>query len=253
MKSVRLSLLLPLLCCFALTAVAQQNTAKEGLGIVLIKTHLGGYTPVGILAERFGTGATVGLDISYKTSKGWMFSISGSHMFGGTVRERNILNNISTDGGDVITQSGVFEDYRLKQFGWLLYGRIGKIFPVVGPNPNSGLLIELGTGLMQHKIWIETPMNNSPQLTTEYKRGYDRLSNGLSLNPFIGYQHLSNNKLINYYVGLDVHIGLTENRRTINYDTGMRDGRQRTDLLIGIKAGWILPLYKRAEKAMLFY
>jgi hypothetical protein len=253
MKLARPIFIALLLGTFAITAQAQQNTAKDGLGIVLVKTHLGGYFPTGILAERFGPGATVGLDISYKTTKGWMFSISGSHMFGGGVRERNILSNISTEGGDIITQTGVFEDYRLKQFGWLLYGRIGKILPIIGPNPNSGLLIELGTGLMQHKIWIETPMNNSPQLTTEYKRGYDRLSNGLSLNPFIGYQHLSNNKLINYYVGLDVHIGMTENRRTINYDTGLRDDRQRTDLMIGIKAGWILPLYKRAEKAMLFY
>jgi len=253
MKPMRLFLLLLLLSSLAVSTFAQQNTAKESLGIVLVKTHLGGYVPAGIFAERFGTGATVGLDISYKTTKGWMFSVSGSHMFGGPVRERDILSNISTKGGDVITQTGVFEDFRLRQFGWLLYGRVGKIFPVIGPNPNSGLLIELGTGVMQHKIWIETPQNNTPQLTTEYKRGYDRLSNGLSLNPFIGYQHLSNNKLINFYVGLDVHIGFTENRRTINYDTGLRDDRQRTDLMIGIKGGWILPLYKRAEKAMLFY
>ena len=75
MKLARPFLLSLLLGTLAVTVHAQQNTAKEGLGIVLIKTHLGGYVPTGILAERFGPGATVGLDISYKTSKGWMFSI----------------------------------------------------------------------------------------------------------------------------------------------------------------------------------
>lgn len=253
MKAARIFLFTLLLSGLSLFAAGQQNTAKESLGIVLVKTNAGVFVPQGLLAQRFGPSASVGLDISYKTTKGWMFTLSGSHLFGGEVLERNILSNISTEGGDVITQTGIFEDYRLKQFGWLLYARIGKLLPVIGPNPNSGLLVELGTGLMQHKIWIETPQNNSPQLTTEYKRGYDRLSNGLSLNPFVGYQHLSDNKLINFYVGLDAHIGFTQNRRTINYDTGLRDGRQRTDFMIGIKAGWILPLYKRAEKAMLFY
>ena len=75
----------------------------------------------------------------------------------------------------------------------------------------------------------------------------------MSFNPFIGYQHLSDNKLINFFVGVDFHYGLTQNRRTVNFDTGLPDTRQRTDLLLGIKAGWILPLYQRAEKAMLFY
>lgn len=253
MVQVRSTLLLLLLLCANSLSQAQQNTQAEGLNLILVKTHISLYLPQLTLAERYGPGSVVGLDITYKTKKGWMYSISGGHMFGGTVRETDIMANIATPSGDIITQSGVFEDYRLRQFGWLLYGRVGKIFPVIGPNPNSGLMLELGGGLMQHKIWIETPVNNSPQLSSVYKRGYDRLSNGYSLNPFLGYQHLSNNKLINFYIGLDVHVGFTQNRRTLNYDTGMRDDRQRTDLMTGIKAGWILPLYKRAEKALLFY
>jgi hypothetical protein len=233
--------------------MGQQNTGRDPLSLVLVKTNIGLYLPHGILAQRFGPGAVVGFDVTKKTEKGWMFSVSGGHMFGGQVLENEILKNIATPSGDIITQAGVFEDYRLRQFGWLLYLRAGKLFDIIGPNPNSGLVVQLGYGLMQHKIWIETPVNNSPQLTTEYKRGYDRLSNGMSFNPFIGYMHLSDNKLINYYIGLDWHVGLTQNRRTINYDSGLRDDRQRFDSMIGLKAGWILPLYKRSEKALLFY
>jgi hypothetical protein len=54
-------------------------------------------------------------------------------------------------------------------------------------------------------------------------------------------------------VGVDFHYGLTQNRRSVNFDTQLPDTRHRTDLMLGLKAGWILPLYKRDEKAMLFY
>lgn len=232
---------------------AQQNPARDELSLLLVKPNIGMYLPGGDMKDRFGPGAIVGLDIAWKSKSNWQFSVSGGHVFGATVREDNIMRNISTPSGDIITEAGVFEDYRLRQFGWALYGRVGKVIPVVGPNPNSGLLVQLGYGLLQHKIWIETPRGNSPQISTEYKKGYDRLSNGMSFNPFIGYQHLSDNRLINFYVGVDFHYGLTQNRRTVNFDTQMPDTRQRQDLLLGLKAGWILPLYKRDEKAMLFY
>ncbi|MFN3528630.1 MAG: hypothetical protein ACK417_01740 [Bacteroidia bacterium] len=253
MQKIKWLIVLALVFVVMKSKAQLQNPGSQELGLMLVKTNIGLYQTTGIMAERFGPGATVGLDIGYKSKKGWLFTISGAHMFGGDIRETDIMSNISTAGGDVITRAGVFEDYRLRQFGWLLYGKVGKIFPVIGPNPNSGLMLELGYGLMQHKIWIETPVNNSPQLSAEYKRGYDRLSNGQSINTFLGYQHLSDNKLINFYIGIDLHTGFTENRRTINYNTQSRDDRKRTDLMIGIRGGWILPLYKRAEKAMLFY
>jgi hypothetical protein len=246
-------LLLCLMFCLTQAIQAQQDPSRDALSLVLVKPHGGIYLPGGHLSQRFGPGAMVGLDVAYKTKGNWQFGLSGSHVFGAPVRENNIMRNITTSSGDIITESGVFEDYRLRQFGWAVYGKVGKIIPVVGPNPNSGLLVELGYGILQHKIWIETPRNNSPQISTEYKKGYDRLSNGMSFNPFIGYQHLSDNKLINFFIGVDFHYAITQNRRTVNFDTGLPDTQQRTDLMLGLKAGWILPLYQRAEKAMLFY
>lgn len=237
----------------ALNGWAQQNPARDELALVLVKPNIGLYLPGGDMKDRFGPGAIVGLDVAWKSKSNWQFSVSGGHIFGARVIEDNIMRNIATPSGDIITEAGVFEDYRLRQFGWAVYGRVGKVFTIIGPNPNSGLLLQLGYGILQHKIWIETPRGNSPQISTDYKMGYDRLSNGMSFNPFIGYQHLSDNRLINFYVGVDFHYGLTQNRRTVNFDTQMPDTRQRQDILLGLKAGWILPLYKRDEKAMLFY
>lgn len=235
------------------TALAQPANPREPMRSMQVKSWVGMYLPAGDMADRFGNNALVGLDLSYQFKNGWIVGASGGHFFGNQVRERDIMSNIATPSGDIITENGFFENYRLRPFGWAIYGHVGKILPVFGPNKNSGLLIQLGVGVMQHKIWIETPKLASPQLAGDYKKGYDRLTNGLSLNQFIGYHHLSNNKLINFYIGLDLHQGFTQNRRTLNYNTGMADTRQRLDLLIGLKAGWILPLYKRTEKALLYY
>ena len=164
----------PIVTCLFLAlatwAMAQQDPSRDALPLVLVKPHGGVYLPGGHLAERFGPGAMVGLDVAYKTKSNWQFSVSGSHIFGAPVRETDIMRNITTSSGDIITEAGVFEDYRLRQFGWAVYGKVGRVFPVVGPNPNSGLLLSLGYGILQHKIWIETPRNNSPQISTEYKK-----------------------------------------------------------------------------------
>ncbi len=234
-------------------AAAQQATPKEPIRLVQVKTFAGYYLPQADLTQRFGGSALVGMEVSYQLKSGWLFGVSGGHLFGNNVLERDIMSNITTASGDIITANGVYEDYRLRTFGWVMNARVGKIIPVIGPNVNSGLLVDFGLGIMQHKIWIETPVINSPQLEGDYKKGYDRLTNGLSLNQFIGYQHLSNNRLINFYVGVDVHEGFTQNRRSVNYNTGLKDDRQRLDVLIGLKAGWILPLYHRAEKELSFY
>lgn len=233
--------------------VAQPITPKDPLRLFQIKTYAGLYTTAGDLADRFGPMSQVGLELSYQFKNGWVLGAGGGHIFGNNVRERDIMSNIATTNGDIITEDGVFENYRLRPFGWSIYGRVGKVIPLFGPNVNSGLLIDLGVGVMQHKIWIETPRLASPQLAGDYKKGYDRLTNGLSLNQFIGYQYLSNRKLINFYVGVDFHQGFTQNRRSINFNTGVADTRNRLDMLVGLKAGWILPLYGRDSKEALFY
>jgi hypothetical protein len=176
-----------------------------------------------------------------------------THLFSNSVREQDIFSNIATESGDVITRDGVFEDYRLRMFGWLMSVRIGHLIPINPARPNRGFSMELGFGLMQHKIRIETPVLNSPQLSAEYKRGYDRLSNGLCVSPALGYLHYAPNRRINYFIRLEGHVAQTRNRRTVNYDTGLPDHRLRRDALWGLRVGWILPLYRRAEKEVNFF
>ena len=110
-----------------------------------------------------------------------------------------------------------------------------------------------GIGFLQHKKRIEVTGNVVPELTRDYRKGYDRLSNGPAITQFIGYHYLSNRRLINFFGGFEAIAALTKNRRGYNYDTMEYDNKQRFDLLYGIRFGWIIPLYKKKPKEFYFY
>ncbi len=80
------------------------------------------------------------------------------------------------------------------------------------------------------------------------KKGYDRLSNGIGFTQSVGYLFLSNNRIANFFAGIEMNEAFTKNRRDFNYDQMKKDNQLRTDLLFGIRIGWILPLYKKAPK-----
>jgi hypothetical protein len=45
---------------------------------------------------------------------------------------------------------------------------VGYVIPVLNPNPNSGIFVTAGAGLMQHKIFISDRYKNIPQLSEKY-------------------------------------------------------------------------------------
>ena len=95
--------------------------------------------------------------------------------------------------------------------------------------------------------------NTAPQLSGDYEKGYDRLTAGFTLSQFVGYQNLSNRRISNYYIGIELTEGFTRSMRDYDFDRMAPDSQSRLDLMIGIKAGWILPLYGRAPKDYYYY
>jgi hypothetical protein len=90
-------------------------------------------------------------------------------------------------------------------------------------------------------------------LSGELVRGYDRLSGGPSLTQFVGYLFLSQRRMVNFYFGVEFYEAFTRSYRQLNYDTGLRDTKQRTDILTGFRFGWLLPLYKKRPDEYYFY
>lgn len=209
--------------------------------------------PGGDLADRFGKNASLGLDFSYKTKSNWMFTVGGHFIFGKEVYESGILDSLKGPGtGEIIDQNGQFSVIGLDQRGMFWNAMVTKIVPVVKSNRNSGIFISAGGGYLQHRIRIYATQS-VPQLTDEYKKGYDRLTFGPALCQHIGYRFLDPKKQLNFTVGFEMIEGFTQNRRSYNFDTRMADTRQRLDLLYGIKISLSVPLYpKKADEEEFF-
>ncbi|MGQ0829590.1 MAG: hypothetical protein ACT4ON_14465 [Bacteroidota bacterium] len=231
---------------------AQVSVKDSSIYTPLISVSYGYYLSAGDMFERFGDNSSLQLNIDFKTRKYWTFGINGSYFFGKEVKE-SLFDSISTSTGGHIARNGEFADVRLYERGFTVSGTVGRMFAFKKPNPNSGIMLSIGLGFIQHKIRIETIGNNVPQLSKQYKKGYDRLSNGFLLSENIGYMYLSNSRLLNLYIGLEFMQGFTQSRRSYDYDKMKKDTQKRLDLLYGAKIAWVLPLYKKAPQDYYIY
>lgn len=243
-----------LLLFLSLNALFAQVSVKDScIGITNIGVAFSFQIPGGDLADRFTNNAAIGINFDHKTKKNWILGVHWNYIFGKNIKENTILDSITTSSGFIINQNGEFAQVNIFERGFYTGAYCGKIFPYLSPNPNSGFIVTVGAGLLQHKIRIEDMGNQTPQLSEEYRKGYDRLTNGFMLNEFIGYSYFSNNKLLNFYAGIELIQGWTQNRRSYDYDLMRKDTKQRLDLLSGFKFGWVLPLYKRTPREFYYY
>lgn len=247
----RLSLLF-LLVLIAISPVFAQKSEveKEPMNISLVQIGAGFHLPAADLAVKFGPSASIGLGYQFKMKSNWQIGIESNFFFGSEVKNDSLLYKLSTGspGNElIINKQGTLSDLQISERGYNIQMTIGKVLPLFGPNQNSGLLIKLGGGFMEHWIRIEGDEQDVSYLDEEMKKGYDELTNGFNLYQFIGYQHLSNNQKINYYVGLESYQLFSKNRRGFNYNTRSAQDESRTDILYGIKIGWTLPLYPKIK------
>ncbi len=207
-----------------------------------------GHIPGGDMKKRFGNDYGVQAVVGVKTAKNWTYSVQGGFISGNTIKEHGLLGGISTGSGTIIGQDGRTADVRLFERGYHISVSFGKVISFKKPNPNSGIWINGGVGFIQHKIRIETIGNNVVELKKPYRKGYDRLTNGIIAEEFLGYVYYGNRKLINFYAGFNFIQGFTAGRRDYQYDTMQPYNEKRLDLLYGIKLGWILPFYTNPDK-----
>jgi hypothetical protein len=217
------------------------------------------------MANRFGANNNIGGSFAIKTKNNWYFGFKGNFLWGANVKENTILDGITSrqalydkDGNFAgeeilgINSEGNLTEIFLDQRGasFFLFG--GRLFNVIAPNKNSGILAYGGLGTLHHKITIKYK-GELPTLTDDLKKGYDRLSFGFALNGFLGYLFLSKNRLLNFYGGFDITQGWTKSLRKYNYDTQSVDNETHSDLLYGIRLGWIIRLNKRKSEQFYYY
>ena len=228
-----------------------QSIKDSSVFIPLITAGYGYYLPGGDMVNRFGANSSVFLNSELKLQSNWIVGVNGSYIFGKKIKDTPFYN--ITKDEVFINSEGDQADVRLFERGFTVSATFGRMFATSKKRPNCGIVANVGAGFIQHKIKIEVIGNNVPQLDKNYKKGYDRLTNGLLLSQNIGYMFLSNNHLVNFYVGLEVMEGFTRNRRIYDFEKMQADTKSRMDILTGVKVAWILPLYKKVVKADNYY
>ncbi len=218
---------------------------------VIFQFKYGLQLPAGELYNRFGYSKIIGSEIDYKTHKNFFYGIRGDYWFGKTVKD-SVLNKLTTNVG-IITKYGDVADVRLSSMGMHFGLQVGKIFAIPAINKNSGIALGFGSGYMMHKIRIINKQLDVPQLSTAYKKGYDRLTGGPYLSQTLSYFNMSNSRLINFQIQLEALEGFTQSKRTFNFDTMEADTHKRFDALLGIKAVWMLPVFIKNKGAEIIY
>ena len=132
----------------------------------------------------YGNNNTVGGSLVYKTASNWIFAFNGNFISGNKVNisRKELFGDILDSNGEIITGDGIYGSYALYERGWHFQGKVGKLFPVLSPNPNSGFFVQGGLGYLLSRIKTEFGSYASPPpaLAGDYPYGYDRMRGGFA-------------------------------------------------------------------------
>lgn len=242
------SVLLCLLACVFLiqNADAQSRSVRDSaLFSPHFHLHGGVGTSAGDLGDRFSNGGHVGMGLHVKFPSGFYTGIQADFGFGMKLVEQGVLSNLLNPAGQLVDNEGQVALLALSGRSGLVTLDAGRLFSLRRTNANSGLLINIGLGSVHHRVHFENTENPITQLDDPYLSGYDRLTWGVAFKQFVGYWHMSDNGLVNWFAGVQVWEAKTWPQRPMNFDTQTIDASPRLDMYGGIQVGWIFHFYKR--------
>lgn len=214
-------------------------------------TASAGWTlPFGEMGNRYDPFININTNLGWKTDKNWIYYCEFGFQFGSNnVKIKNdILSGMLTNTSDpfVIGQDGT-------NAGVVAYNRNlslsifgGKVIPLWFSNPNSGLMITLGAGFLQHQIIYQPTLTEAPQIEGDYALGYDRQMRGAMVSGFLGYIHMSKKNFANFYLGVQVDNSWTKMTRDYQFDLRRGDNNLYYDGMLTFKIGWMFPFYGRS-------
>lgn len=237
---------------FSFTAKAQVNVKDTTVSAFILYVSYAYQIPGGDMSEDFGHNSTIGPGLHYKTIRNWLWTAEMNFIFGSDAKHSSqIISGISTPDGHVIGTDGMYANIRPMERGFTIFAKGGKVFPVFNINPNSGLFVNIGLGYIQHKIRWDVENNNVKPLFEDYKKGYDRFTEGFALTQEFGLFLMSDSRLWNFKVNGEITESFTKTKR-YNFDTMSGNPKSRIDLFFGLKVSWMIPLHGRAPRAMYF-
>ncbi len=238
------------LILLSFSTFSQRNVKDSIIGTPWVGVHYGANWTSADLADRYGFLNHIGIISGYKTNRNWYYGLDANFIFGNQIRMSGIFNHLVDSNGNITDVNGDIAMVYVYARGFNVNLSVGKVFPVLSPNQNSGIFVHGGIGYLAHKMRIETQDQVIPQIELDYKKGYDRLTVGPNFHQFVGYAFMSNGGFYNFYAGFYAQEGLTKNARTIFYDQPevAVPMNTRLDLQFGVRAGWFIPFYRRMPK-----
>lgn len=236
---------------YSSTFWGQSSISDSTISMHQVKLGVDFQIPFADMAERFGNNFAVGAGYSYKFKNNFDVGTSYRFMFGSDVKDTAMLGELKTSLG-IINSQGEFGSYGVVERGHHVQLKGGYTLPYFGPNKNSGFYGSLGVGFLIHRIHFINTNSDIPQFNVNdkaYVPGYDRYTSGITISEEFGYRYFSNNSLINFFVGIEFIQGFTKIRRDYQVDYEPNFEKElRKDNLLGIKFGWVLPIYKKPSK-----
>ncbi|MBI1183867.1 hypothetical protein GC194_06325 [bacterium] len=214
--------------------------------VMAVTTFQFGYSAnltAGNLSEKTDLLNNIMPSLCHKNRHNWTFELGVGALLGTNALETNTPAGIYSEVGIPISTEGVLEQVKVRFQGYTVQFQTGKLIVPSRYNKNTGLWLCGGLGYMRHKLRFVYKGSNVPQLNDPYVKGYDRLTNGLALNQFIGYRRYSNKNNFNFSFGLEIVEGFTKNRRSWNYDVFGPLPNLRHDIYYGLKFNLLLPFY----------
>lgn len=264
-----------LLCilCLSATVFAQEkprDLAKEAIPTTMFQVTYAAQFPGLDTKNDYGFTNTIGGSVIYKTRSNWIFTANGNFIFGDRLKGDRVDifgEGITTTTGEVIGSGGLFSSLALYQRGMHFQAEVGKLFPFF-PNPNSGIFVQGGIGYLRNRIRVDyqiEALNTPYPLIEDYQYGYDRMRGGIAFHAETGYLLMSNSKVLNLSVSLEVTYARTRNLRDYDfrvffdengdpYVMGYTDKNKRfNDLYYGIRLSWMIPTYQRQPEEYYYY
>jgi hypothetical protein len=252
MKPVRIfKPIFTLLIVFCFTSAFSQRSVKDStISAFMFQAAYSFQIPLGDLTEYYGVNSTIGGAVNYKTDQNWLLGAACDFIFGDQISNRSdILSLVATSEGEVIDGNGTVTSLALFERGFHFQGQVGKIFPILNPNPNSGLMVMAGIGYLQHRIRIESQFGTAPQIMGDYAKGYDKMRGGFAMNGELGYLQMSNSRILNFSASVEVVHAFTKNLRKYDFINMQLNGNEMfNDTYLGFKVRWMIPTYGRAPE-----
>jgi len=246
-------------CLFALLTLSansfgqsEANDVRDsnffGLGF-----HYAFEFPGADMSDRFGNFYRFGQSFDFFRYKPKIcFGLEWSIMLGESVKE-NVVEPLQLNNSAFLGNDGGYADVFLRMHGAYVGIYAQKIIVSRKNNPNSGLSLGLGIGLLQHNIRVNVESQNAPQFQGDYAKGYDRYTRGPAFRQNIEYLNIGRYQNFNYSIGLSFTEGFTKNKRALNFDTQLQDDATRFDLMVGLTFKWFLPISDSKPEEEIFY